>query len=80
MANWRSVQTCSLEDPSKLTSGGYWRSTYGWCKRAVRILLECCLVTIIMSQGCTGNLFLFLECLIVTFSRCVEKDNFFSFE
>ena len=33
-----------LRAPLMLTSGGYWRSMYGWCKWAVRILLECLLV------------------------------------
>ena len=39
--DWIPIQTCSFEDlPPVLTSGGYW-ITYGWHKRAVRILLEC---------------------------------------
>ena len=39
------VQTCSLQDsPVVLTSGDYW-ITYCWRKWAVRILLECFLVS-----------------------------------
>ena len=52
--DWRPIQNCSLEDQGpppppalELISGGYWRSTYGRCKRAVHILLECFLVFIV---------------------------------
>ena len=37
----RPVQTCSLEDPLELTSGGYWSNRYGWHKWVVCILVEC---------------------------------------
>ena len=38
--DWRPVQTCLNLRTSNLTSSGYLRSTYSWCKRTVRILLE----------------------------------------
>ena len=52
---WRPVQMCQgwafvRDTPPVLTSGGYW-GTYSLCKRAVRILLECCLVNLNFS-GC----------------------------
>ena len=40
------VQTCSLDDPLGLTSGGGYWSSYGWCKGVLCILLECLLVLI----------------------------------
>ena len=57
--DWRSVQTCSLEDfpspasdtwftwgPQELTSSGNWSNRFGQCKRVVHNLLECFLVVV----------------------------------
>ena len=41
----RPVQSCSLQDHSVPTPGGYW-TTYSWCKRVDHILLECFVVSL----------------------------------
>ena len=49
---WLRVETCSnlfVWGCPELTSGGNWSNSYGWCKRVVRILLECYLVVTVFS-------------------------------